>query len=409
LGQEVSDKTSIKIAVALEDIDPFEDIDIHYVPVAGNKQAIVLLVEPGKKAPYTYDGRPYIRNQSTTLRMPKEYYLGLHHTMNPTIFEGLTNNNCTIEDLDQERIRAVVRMAVFKGRLPEDFITKSIPDILDELSLTISDKPTNAAVILFCKDQRKQFNQSNLQLARWKGIDDSEFLNMKLYKANAFDLYDKAEEFLVSTLPLAARIVPGQSERVETPAIPYSVLREALVNAFIHRDYFHPGTSTSVSIYDDRVAISNPGFLPEGVNVELLSHAHKSVQRNPLIAHVFFVWGKIEKFGRGTTNMIRDCKAVGNPIPIFEEIGGGFSVTLPLKESIRTITYQEAQEIKLTDRQKDILNVLRLGQHNRSQIIKKIDVKLTDRVVQKELAKLKEMGLVKSEGKGKAIVWVSVI
>jgi ATP-dependent DNA helicase RecG len=128
-----------------------------------------------------------------------------------------------------------------------------------------------------------------------------------------------------------------------------------------------------------------------------------------LIAHAFYLDGKIEKFGRGTMDMIRDCKAVGNPLPIYEEIGGSFSVTLPLKEPMRTITYEEPQKIKLTDRQKAIMKTLQKGPLNRSQIIDKIDTKLADRVVQKELAKLKEVALVKSEGKGKAIVWVSII
>ena len=76
---------------------------------------------------------------------------------------------------------------------------------------------------------------------------------------------------------------------------------------------------------------------------------------------------------------------------------------------MRTITYEEPKKATLTDRQKKIIHVLQKGPLNRQQLMDKIDTKLADRVVQKELAKLKEMGLVKSEGKGKAIVWVSTI
>ena len=78
----------------------------------------------------------------------------------------------------------------------------SIPEILKKLELIKHDKLTNAAVILFCKNEDKQFFQSNIKLARFKGTDKSEFLDHKTFKANAFDLYDKAMDFLTFVLPL---------------------------------------------------------------------------------------------------------------------------------------------------------------------------------------------------------------
>lgn len=118
--------------------------------------------------------------------------------------------------------------------------------------------------------------------------------------------------------------------------------------------------------------------------------------------------GKIEKWGRGTLDMIRDCKNAGNPLPKFEEIGGGFSVTLPLKEPMRTIIYEESKKAnleKLTNRQKEIINFLQKGPLNRQQLMAKMHTSLKDRTVQLELSKLKNMGLIKSEGKAKAIMW----
>ena len=235
------------------------------------RQAVVLLVNPGDQAPYTYDGRAFVRNQSTTMRMPKEDYSYLHNKINPTLWENLRNDTCTIKDLDQERIKEVVRMGVFAQRLPESAISSSISNVLKKLGLLIGDKLTNAAVILFCKDEHKQFLQSNIQLARFKGTTKSEFINNKKYRANAFDLYDKAMNFLVTSLPVAARIVAGNASRVETPAIPYQVLREALINALVHRDYSNAGGSISVAVYDDRVNITNIGSLPNGVEIKKLT------------------------------------------------------------------------------------------------------------------------------------------
>ena len=71
---------------------------------------------------------------------------------------------------------------------------------------------------------------------------------------------------------------------------------------------------------------------------------------------------------------------------------------------MRTIIYEEPQSVELTDRQKAILNALKKGPLNRQQLMDKIGITITDRGMQLELAKLKKLGLIKPEGKGKALV-----
>lgn len=406
-GQAVTDKTRKEIGVELSKIEPPVKIDVIYVPVTKELKAIIFRVNPGPKAPYTHDGRAFTRSQSTTTKMSKEEYSYLYNKNNPTLWESITNN-CRITDLDGKRIKEVVRTGVFEKRLPGEAMTATVPDILRKLNLMVGDKLTNAAVILFCKNEDKQFMQSSIQLARFRGITKSTFLDNKRYVANAFDLYDKAMDFLYFVLPVAAQIEPGKSSRVETPAIPYSILREALINALAHRDYSNAGGNISVAIYDDRVEITNIGSLPPGINVKELSKRHSSIQRNPLISSVFYVCGKIEKWGRGTLNMIEDSKAAGNPLPIYEEIGGTFSVTLPLKEPIRTIIYTQAHKADksiLTPRQKEIIHALEKGPLKTQEIMDKISATVTNRWMQLELGKLKEMGLIKSQGRTKTTSW----
>jgi ATP-dependent DNA helicase RecG len=400
VGQEVTDKTRKEIAVELSKIEPHAKVDVQYVQVVGNHQAIVLLVNPGEKAPYTYDGRAFIRNQSTTGRMAKEEYMYLHNQNNPTLWEGLTSSSCKLSDLDHNRIREVARLAVAEKRLPEIAMKSSIQGILKKFKLIVNEKLTNAAVILFCKNEQKQFMQSSIKLARFAGIDKTKFLDTKMFNANAFDLYDKAIDFLSFSLPVEARIEPGKPNRVEEPAIPYNVLREAVTNALVHRDYSHAGGSLDIAVYDDRVNISNIGSFCK---------VHPSIPRNPLIAHIFYLCGKIEKWGRGTLDMIQDCKRAGNPPPKYEEIGGSFSVTFPFKKPIRYVQpTREAQQdtsVILTDRQKEILKILKHGPLSRKQIMGQMKNPPTDRVIQKELLKLKKLELVITVGSGRIIQW----
>jgi len=408
IGQQVNDKTLKKIGDELSKIETSEDIDAEYIPVGNGKEVIVFHVEAGKKAPYLYDGRGYIRRGSTTKRMTKEEHAYLYNKQNYMLWETLLHNSCTLKDLDINRIKEVIRKALTEKRISKDAATATIPSVLKKLHLMKGDKLTNAAVILFCKNENKQFAQSTIKLARFRGTTKSEFINAKEYTSNAFDLYDKADDFLSAYIPVAAHIESGKADRVETPAIPYSVLREALANALVHRDYSNPGGSVSVAIYDDRVAISNIGSLPADVTLKELTKEHDSVPRNPLIANAFYLDLKIEKWGRGTTDMIRDSKKAGNPVPKFENEGNRFSVTLPFKKSIRTVIYEEDKKADLsmlTGRQKEIMRILKNGPLNRLQIMETLGLDLTPRAMQWELSKLKTMGLIKLEGKAQAAVW----
>ena len=411
VGQAVSDKTRKDIAIETAKIEPFIKIDIIYIPVEDTKFVIVFKVDGGDKGPYLYDGRAFIRNQSTTMRMARDEFVDLHHQSNQTLWESLPNDRCTVKDLDTNRIKEIVRMGVFEKRLPESAASLSVSNLLIKFGLFVEGKLNNAAVLLFCKKEDKQFFQSSIQLARFKGIDKTEFLDTKLLRGNIFDLYDKAMDFLVFCLPVAARIEEGNPVRVETPAIPYKVLREALVNAFIHRDYSYSGGTILVAVYDNRINITNSGTVPKGVQFNQLSKEHPSVPRNPLIAGVFYACGKIEKWGRGTLDMIQDCIKVGNPIPVYSEVCGCFSITLYFKESIRSI-YEVAKSIAsvtITPRQKEILSILDATQgQSRHEIMTKLQIQLTDRVMQLELAKLKNLGLVKSQGKANATLWFLV-
>ena len=90
---------------------------------------------------------------------------------------------------------------------------------------------------------------------------------------------------------------------VDTPALPVEAVREALANAFVHRDYTSAAGSVSIALYDDRLEVISPGELHFGLTPEMLYQPHESKPWNPWIAKVFYRRGLIETWGRGTLKM----------------------------------------------------------------------------------------------------------
>lgn len=86
----------------------------------------------------------------------------------------------------------------------------------------------------------------------------------------------RAERFLIDWMPVASKIVPGQMARIDTPALPVEAVREALANAFIHRDYASAAGSVSVALYDNRLEVISPGQLHFGLTPEMLYQPHES-------------------------------------------------------------------------------------------------------------------------------------
>ena len=339
VGQAVSDGTKKEIAQELSKIEPNATPHAEYISVGIDLFVIAITVKPGNRAPYVYDGRPFTRSQSTTRKMPQEKYEQiLHERRSSSIaWESLTTNDCTLTDLDKKRIQQVVNMAVEAGRLTEIASRAGVKEILKKFNLISGNELTNAAVILFCKNEQKQFIQSMIKLARFKGTDKTEFIDNKAIRGNIFDLLEDALAFLHNYLPIAGKIEDEGMLRTDSPAIPPRVLREALINAFCHRDYSLRGGSIDIAIYDDRVEISNTGTLPPDIKLSELSKTHQSFPRNPLIANVLFLCRMIERWGRGTLDMIAICKKLGNKPPRFDESTGSFSVTFTLREPISRV------------------------------------------------------------------------
>ncbi len=403
-GQAVSDKTLREVAQQIGRFEPPVDILQRQVDLGDGKKVLVLDAQPDPtRRPYVFDGRPYQRVGPTTSVMPQETYHRLlaERPDSRTRWEILPVEGYSIADLDQEEILRTVRLGITAGRLPES-IGSNIPDILHRLGLFKDGELNNAAMVLFGTRFLPDYPQCQLRMARFRGVDKSEFLDQRQIEGNAFALLDEAMLFLRRHLPVAGRIVSGLFEREDEPLFPLEALREALVNAFCHRDYTISGGAVSLAIYDDRLEIWSDGILPAGLMPSDLKMDHPSKPRNPLIAKVFYLRGIIERWGRGTQKIVELCVKAGHPEPEFGEQAG--SVWVRFLPSSYIAPHRVAHD--LTKRQRKILQVLsKKPSMPLREIRSRLENPPSDRRLREELLHLKKLGLVSLSGYGRGSVW----
>ena len=331
IGQQVSTRTLEGLASELRRIEPPAFPDIETIPLKENRSVIVIS-SPGGGGPYTFDGRPYMRNGPTTIRMPREEYERrllerLHATQrweNQPVPDGVT-----IDDLDAKEIQITMDNAIRLGRL-ESTTRRDTESILCGLELIHEDKLLNAAVALYGKSDRLKplYPQLEIRLARFRGKNRlADFADNRQYWGHAFSLLRRAESFLIDHVPIAGRVIPGKMVREDQPLYPPRATREAIANAICHRDYTIPGGAVAVAMYDDHLEITNPGTFHFGITPEKLTRPHESKPWNPIIANVFYRAGIIERWGTGTLNIIDWCKENGNPPPTWQEQAGSVYVT----------------------------------------------------------------------------------
>ena len=176
--------------------------------------------------------------------------------------------------------------------------------------------------------------QSRLFCTRWTGPDkSSNSADSRKEQGNLLELLDIAEGFIKTHTRKAW--VKRPTERDNYPDYPERAVTEVLVNAFIHRDYTIYGSEVHVDIFDDRIAITSPGGMPDGSLVQELDVLNvPSDRRNGILADVFDKLDYMEREGSGFKKIVGAyADALGNESkafrPGFYSAAGYFVVTLP--------------------------------------------------------------------------------
>src|SRR5216684_3087484 len=152
-------------------------------------------------------------------------------------------------------------------------------------------------------------------------VGASRYADRKIVTGTLQDVIDGTESFLNRYIAVGARIEGWK--RIDIPEYSLEVLREAIINAAVHRDYSKRGESIRVFYYPDRVEVHSPGLLLPGITVEQMERGEvESKLRNPILAGLLKdIPGYMERLGSGIRFMLDETKHMGLPGPQFREMG----------------------------------------------------------------------------------------
>ncbi|MDR2562946.1 MAG: DUF4062 domain-containing protein, partial [Prevotellaceae bacterium] len=240
-------------------------------------------------------------------------------------FDKTANLDAELSDLSEDKIEWFVNRAKAERNFPLA-MDNGIEKILTHLNLLRKGKICNAALLLFGKQPQRFFLTSEIKCAHFHGIRvEKPIPSYQVYKGNLFELVDQAVDFVMSKINLA---VGTRKRSIEAPTayeIPPEAVKEAIVNAVAHRDY-DSTASVQVMLFNDRLEVWNPGFLPIQLSIETLKQNHGSFPHNPLIADVLYYVRYIERMGTGIQDIVSRCIDYGLPEPEFQMKDGFVTV-----------------------------------------------------------------------------------
>ncbi|GHU81784.1 ATPase AAA [Clostridia bacterium] len=203
-----------------------------------------------------------------------------------------------------------------------------------------------------------------IKLAVFEGSSKTVFKDRREFGGSLFEQLDEVYGFIDRYNSLRSEF--NGLDRIDKRDYPTEAIREALLNALVHRDY-GLSPATLVSIFDNRIEIVTIGGLMKGVSLNDIMLG-VSALRNPYLADVFYRLNLIEAYGTGMPK-ITECYKEYSSQPSIELSDNAFKITLP------NTNFQTESSQNLDGREKQVLSMLAISnQISRSEVQEKLGI-----------------------------------
>ncbi len=292
--------------------------------VAG-KKLVVATVKPSHGPVYQAHGIYWVRRGTHTVSLGLSELLEMANDRGLVDWEHQPARNATMEDLDLDKVKAYVARRSANDRQASRF--KDLQRVLIGMECAVKTNngevvPTNAGILFFGYAPQERVLQSDVACVLFREtVGASRYADRRIITGTLQELIDGAELFLSRYIAVGAKV--EGFKRIDIPEYSLEALREAVINAVVHRDYSKRGESVRVFCYPDRVEIHSPGLLLPGITVEQMERGEvQSKLRNPTLANLLKdIPGYMERLGSGIRFMLDETKRLGLPAPQFREVG----------------------------------------------------------------------------------------
>src|SRR6266496_4758633 len=294
------------------------------VRLIDGRTVVVIQVPSNNGTLYEAGAGCWVRKGTHTIPMTTEEIEAHLNTYGSTRWERALCPRATLDDIDPDLVERYLTYRAERSRQKMRYTSRE--DLLIGLECAARDqrtqeiRPTNAGMPMFGYDPQLQIPQSEVVCIRYADrLGVGKYVDRKNILGNLPELIDKTADFLKLHTQIGGEI--RGFKRIDLPEYPIEALREAVVNAVVHRDYSRIGETIRVFFYSDRVEVHSPGLLLPGITPEDLAQMRvASNPRNPLIAQFLRdIPGYMERVGTGIRLMINEMRRLELPDPEFVE------------------------------------------------------------------------------------------
>ncbi len=306
-----------------------------YVENAEDKKVLVAEFYPGALKPYYLKSRgrdrgTYIRVGATDKAADQEMIRELERQRQNISYDEEVIFSMTDKDIDFQRLKQDFFRLTHRKLRFDDLISLRIIREAPNLESDKKYHPTVGGIMLAGREN--SFEYARIRCARFQGNSMSEFTDQKEFAGPLYEQVQGAMKFAELWIARSGKIEGLQ--RKDRDEVPLEAVREALVNAVVHRDYSISGSDIKLAIFDDRIEFTSPGALPRSLEIEDILSGRSEI-RNKVIARFFKEIGFIEQWGTGMRKMMSLCSDAGLNPPEFRESGLFFKVTFFKKTGTR--------------------------------------------------------------------------
>jgi len=365
----------------------------------GGKQVIVVDALESKQKPVLAFGRAVIRVGESNQKLGYEEIRNLALQTSKVYWDERICDDAGLEDIDEEKVMRYLerREEIRKVSKPEKMdMNTLLLNIGAAKKMNGETKPTNAGILFFGKNPQRFVLQSQLRTARFAGRTlTRDFLDRLDCSGALWELVGQAEDFVRKNIRLFGFRTEYSFQRIDKLEYPIKAVREAIINALIHRNYSEPA-DTRVAIFDDRIEIISPGSFPKGVTPEKPKH----VPVNPVLCQLMYDIGFIEKYGSGIYMINELCEEWGILKPEYEL--SEVETTVSFRSGGKAIVIGEIEKIgvELNERQREGLKIVfKKGKIANADYAKMFGI--SRNTATNDLTELVEKGLIKRVGRGR--------